>query len=82
MQGDVGAGVPSLLNGWLAVMDAAETTRIAPINPAGEVIAPLSAEPEIGAGEPIAGGSEGMLVARPAGRAVKLSVLKCRAASD
>jgi hypothetical protein len=79
MQGDVGAGVPSLLNGWLAVMDAAETTRIAPINPIGEVVAPLSAEPEIGAGEPLAGGSEAMLVARPAGRAVKLSVLRCTA---
>jgi hypothetical protein len=79
MQGDVGAGVPSLLNGWLAVMDAAETTRIAPINPGGDMTAPLSAEPEIGAGEPLAGGSEAMLVARPAGRAVKLSVLKCAA---
>jgi hypothetical protein len=79
MQGDVGAGVPSLLNGWLAVMDAAETTRIAPINPSGEVVAALSAEPEIGSGEPLAGGSDAMLVARPSGRAVKLSVLRCAA---
>jgi hypothetical protein len=79
MQGDVGAGVPSLLNGWLAVMDAAEATRIAPINPAGEVVAALSAEPEIGSGEPLAGGSDAMLVARPSGRAVKLSVLRCTA---
>ncbi|HEX9298463.1 MAG TPA: hypothetical protein VF881_21650 [Polyangiaceae bacterium] len=77
VQGDVGAGVPGVLDGWVAVMDAAERTRLAPISPAGELTAPLSAEPEIGAGEPLAGGSEGLLVARPAGRAVKLMVLKC-----
>src|SRR5258708_23835014 len=80
VQGDVGAGVPTLLNGWRAVMDSADMTRLAPINPAGEMLAPLSAEPEIGGGEPIAVGSEGLLVARPQGRAVKLVVLKC--ASD
>src|SRR6266542_2655254 len=74
---DVGAGVPSVLEGWLAVMDAAERTRLAPLSPAGELTAPLSAEPEIGSGEPLAGGSEALLVARPAGRAVKLMVLKC-----
>jgi hypothetical protein len=79
MEGDVGAGAPSLLNGWIAVMDSAETTRLAPIAPSGELTGPLAIEPEIGIGTPIAGGNDGMLVVKPAGRAVKLAVLKCSA---
>jgi hypothetical protein len=72
-----GAGAPSLLPGWVAVADAADTTRIAPVGRAGEIAGTWSTEPDIGAGEPIAIGPEGMLVARPAGRAVKLAVLRC-----
>jgi hypothetical protein len=52
-------------------------TRIAPVGRAGEVAGSWSEEPDIGSGEPIALGAEGMLVARPAGRAVKLAVLRC-----
>ena len=72
-----GAGAPSLLAGWVAVTDAADLTRLAPLGRAGEIAGPWTTEPDIGSGEPIAVGPEGMLVARPAGRAVRLSVLRC-----
>jgi hypothetical protein len=74
---DSGGGAPSLLPGWIAVTDAADSTRLAPVGRAGEVTGTWTTEPDIGAGEPIAVGPEGMLVARPAGRAVKLAVLRC-----
>lgn len=74
---DSAGGAPTLLAGWIAVTDAADTTRLAPVGRAGELTGPWSTEPDIGAGEPIAVGSEGVLIARPAGRAVKLAVLRC-----
>jgi hypothetical protein len=72
-----GGGAPSLLAGWIVVTDAADTTRLAPMGRGGELQGAWSTEPEIGSGEPIAVGPEGLLVARPAGRAVKLAVLRC-----
>ncbi|MET0592612.1 MAG: hypothetical protein ABW133_07935 [Polyangiaceae bacterium] len=72
-----GGGAPSLLAGWVVVTDAADTTRLAPMGKGGEVQGAWSTEPEIGSGEPIAVGPEGLLVAKPAGRAVKLAVLRC-----
>jgi hypothetical protein len=78
VEGDeVGAGVPTVRGGWLAVTDAADATRLAPIRVSGEMTAPLRAEPDIGTGEPIAAHHDRMLVARPSGRAVKLQVLRC-----
>jgi hypothetical protein len=70
-------GAPSLLPGWAAVTDASDTTRVAPLGRAGELTGSWSTEPDIGPGEPIAVGPEGLLVARPAGRAVTLAVLRC-----
>jgi hypothetical protein len=75
---EVGAGVPNLLPGWIAVLDAADVTRLAPIGLDGQIAAPLNPEPDVGSGEPIAGSSNRLLVARPSGRAVKLVVLECR----
>jgi hypothetical protein len=75
---EVGAGVPNVLPGWIAVLDAADVTRLAPLGPLGEIAAPLNPEPDIGSGEPIAGNSNNLLVARPSGRAVTLVVLRCR----
>jgi hypothetical protein len=77
VQDEVGAGVPNLLPGWVAVLDAADMTKLAPMSALGETTAPFSAEPDIGAGEPIAGSSDRLLVARPTGRAVSLVVLRC-----
>jgi len=80
VEGDeVGAGVPSVRGSWLAVTDAADATRLAPIRTGGDLAAPLRAEPDIGTGEPIAADGDRLLVARPAGRAVKLQVLRCSA---
>jgi hypothetical protein len=72
-----GGSAPSLLPGWAAVSDAADTTRLAPVGRTGDLAGPFAAEPDIGAGEPLAVGPDGVLVARPAGRAVKLAVLRC-----
>lgn len=72
-----GGGAPSVLSGWVAVTDAADMTRLAPVGRTGEISGTWSTEPDIGPGEPIAVGPEGLLVARPAGRAVRLAVLKC-----
>ena len=74
-----GAGVPNLVGGWLAVADAADATRLAPISAAGVLGGPPAPEPDIGTGEPIAAVSDTLLVVRPAGRAVRLVVVKCKA---
>jgi hypothetical protein len=75
---EVGAGAPTVLPGWIAVLNAADVTRVAPLGRFGELAAPLNAEPDIGSGEPIAGTGNRLLVARPSGRAVKLVVVECR----
>ena len=67
-----------MCSGWIAVLDSADVTRLAPLGPLGEIAAPLNAEPDIGSGEPIASNSNNLLVARPSGRAVTLVVLRCR----
>lgn len=77
----VGSGAPVLLPGWIALADAAETTRLAPVSPRGELRAPLAAEPAVGLGEPIAGNADRLLVARPAGRRVRLLTIRCGAPS-
>jgi len=79
---DVGAGAPNLLPGWLALLSSADTTRLGPISAIGELDAPLNAEPDIGAGEPVAASGSRLLVSRPAGRAVKLVVLECHPDAD
>jgi hypothetical protein len=75
---EVGAGAPTVLPGWIAVLGGAEVNRLAPLGRFGELAAPLNGEPDIGTGEPIAGAGNRLLVARPSGRAVKLIVLECR----
>jgi hypothetical protein len=77
MEDDVGAGVPALLAGWVAIADAADATRIAPLSPSGELLAPPLADAWIGSGEPIAAAGETVLIAKPEGRVVKLLVGRC-----
>lgn len=77
-----GAGSPDLVGAWLSIADVASPTRIAPLREGAELAGSLRAEPAIGSGEPIAAGEGGrLLVARPSGRAVKLFVVACVAAS-
>ena len=73
----VGAGVPSLLGGLLAVSDVAGATRVGALGPSGELLAPLVAEPTIGVGAPLAADGDALLVARPSGRSVRLDVVRC-----
>lgn len=73
----VGSGVPSLLPGWVVVADMNGRKRLAALDPAGQLVGSLTDEPSLGTGEPIAATSGGVLVARPAGKAMRLSVVRC-----
>jgi hypothetical protein len=77
---DVGAGVPDLLPGWIAVSDLRGPKRLAPMSARGEPLSALDPERSIGAGDPIAASGDLVLVARPTGRAMRLEVLRCAAA--
>lgn len=70
-------GVPDLLPGWMAIASLSGATRMGPLSPKGELLGELRREPEIGNGEILAGTRASLLVARPAGKAMKLSVVEC-----
>jgi hypothetical protein len=70
-------GVPDLLPGWLALSSLSGATRIAPMTAKGRLAGELRPEPELGNGEVLAATRDGILVARPAGKAMKLSVMRC-----
>ncbi|WP_235879773.1 hypothetical protein [Polyangium aurulentum] len=70
-------GVPDLMPGWLSLSSLSGATRIAPMTPRGEIAGELLPEPLLGNGEVLAATREGILVARPAGKAMKLSVMRC-----
>ncbi|EYF05962.1 hypothetical protein [Chondromyces apiculatus] len=76
-QEGVVSGVPSVLPGWLSVASATGATLLAALGGQGEILDGLATEAVIGGGEPIAAAGGSLLVARPAGTAVKLEVLKC-----
>jgi hypothetical protein len=91
----LGAGVPALLRGtadhgagearavspaWLAIANASGATQIAALDPKGELVDDLRAEPTLGRGEPIAALADALLVAHPAGKAMTLAVLRCATA--
>ncbi|MDC0680012.1 hypothetical protein [Sorangium atrum] len=89
----LGAGVPALLPGargtggqdpakaaaaaWLAIANASGPTQLAALTARGELEGGLRAEPALGRGEPIAASAEALLVAQPAGKAMKLALLRC-----
>ena len=70
-------GVPDLMPGWLAVSSLSGATRIGTMTPRGELVGELRAEPLLGNGEVLAATRAALLVARPAGKAMKLSVMQC-----
>jgi hypothetical protein len=72
-----GAGVPDLLPGWLAVTSATGRTKLAPMNGKGELGGELGAEASLGSGELLAAARDVILVARTAGKAMKLGVVRC-----
>ncbi|MCC6552305.1 MAG: hypothetical protein IT372_04685 [Polyangiaceae bacterium] len=75
----VGSGVPSLLPGWIAVANTAGPARLAAMSGKGEIADGLAEEPAVGSAEPIAADRGLVLLARPAGPAMKLEVLRCAA---
>jgi hypothetical protein len=70
-------GVPDLLPGWMAIASLSGATRLGPLSEKGELVGELRREPEVGNGEILAGTRVSLLVARPAGKAMKLSVVAC-----
>jgi hypothetical protein len=71
-------GVPDLLPGWISLASVNGPTRLAAMSPSGELLDPLAPEPSLGAGEPLAATAEAILWARPMGKAMRLSVVRCR----
>jgi hypothetical protein len=71
------SGVPDLLPGWLSLSSLSGATRLAPFGPKGELLGELRPEPELGNGEILAATRAELLIARPAGKAMKLSVMRC-----
>jgi hypothetical protein len=72
-----GTGAPDLLPGWISLASVNGPTRIAAMTPAGELLDDLSPEPSLGAGEPLAATPAAILWARPLGKAMRLSVVRC-----
>ncbi len=73
-----GAGAPDLLPGWISLASVNGPTRLAALTPAGELVDTLAPEPSLGAGEPVAATADAILWARPLGKAMRLSVVRCR----
>ncbi len=78
----VGSGVPDLLPGWLAISDISGPKRMVAIDGLGVLLGELSPEAVVGTAEPIAVSGETMLLARPAGRAMRLEGARCVNAND
>ena len=70
-------GVRAGAAAWLAIANASGPTQLAALTGSGEIEGELLPEPALGRGEPIAASAEALLVAHPAGKAMKLGVLRC-----
>jgi hypothetical protein len=73
-----GAGVPDLLPGWL-VVGGLGATKLATIDLRGVLTSGLDPEPSLGTGEPLAATKDAILIAQPAGKAMRLGVVHCAA---
>ena len=72
------AGVPELMPGWLSLASVSGATRIAALSGRGELLDELAPEKSLGAGVPIAGTRDAILWARPMGKPMRLSVVRCK----
>ena len=81
---NVGAGVPNLLAGWLALSTGRGGIRVAPIEPAGELTGELIIEPAFGIGQVLAAHlssaaeQDTLLIAKPDGKSVELHTVNCQ----
>jgi hypothetical protein len=89
---NLGAGAPSFLaefepgtkpkaTAWLALGGRIDATRIMALGPLGDPLDELAREAVLRGSDPIALGNGRMLVARPRGATVELSVLMCEPGS-
>ncbi len=80
-----GVGVPELLPGWILLFGLSGPPEMAQLSPAtGELIGDFVQEPGLGIGAEVLAaasvhGGEKLLVSRPAGKALKLSIAACEA---
>ncbi|MFT3774997.1 MAG: hypothetical protein QM820_57345 [Minicystis sp.] len=72
------AGMPDLLPGWISLASVSGATRIAALSPRGELIDDLAPEKSLGAGVPVAATKDAILWARPMGKPMRLSVVRCK----
>jgi hypothetical protein len=70
-------GAPTILPGWLALSGLNGRTYLAALAPTGELLEPLEIEPVFGNGQPRAAKDGTILVAKPAGKSMRLMPLKC-----
>jgi len=71
-----GVGVPDLLPGWL-VVGGLGATKLGAIDLRGVLAGGLDPEPSLGTGEPLAATKDAILIAKPAGKAMRLGVVRC-----
>jgi hypothetical protein len=71
------AGVPELLPGWISLGSVNGATRLGGLSPRGELTDDLQPEKALGAGVPAAAIGDTLLLARPMGQAMRLSVVRC-----
>jgi hypothetical protein len=77
-----GTGAPDLLPGWISIASVNGPTRMAALSATGGLLDDLAPETSLGAGEPVAASQDAILWARPAGKAMRLSVLRCQRPLD
>lgn len=71
------AGAPELLPGWISIASISGGTRLAALSPRAELLDELAPERALGAGVPAAATRDAVLLARPMGQAMRLSVVRC-----
>lgn len=73
----VGTGVPMLYGGWVVIHSLAGPVQLGAIGPRGDLVSELHPEASLKLGEILTAHKDTFLVATPAGRAMKLSVVRC-----
>lgn len=73
----VGAGVPDVIGGFVALHDAQGQLQLAPADGTGMLTGPLQVEPQLGRGQLVAAHRDVVLVARPSGKAMELFTAAC-----
>lgn len=70
-------GAPTLLGGWMAIPTLRGADLLGRLGEGGIPKEPVEVEPSLGRGEPIAARGDELLLAEPAGKAMRLKVVKC-----